>query len=417
MYDFDVSSFLSSNRSTVLGQSGTKRALTEVRASQTVNTVAEKDVQIPIYQATAGDVQRLGTGRRIVRILVALTIAGGMGVLAAWGIIEGRSQAAREAERAGPVQVPSRVKLDDGGDSAVILDERTRKRSGVEVITALPIRYQEQVRAYGTVMDLDNLTTLHNRYVTALAQIQSAQAKLVASKAAFERAQDLLKSRSMALAQLQAAEAAFGVDQAALATAQAQVKTIRATAFEEWGPAIGKALVEGDALVSRLIEREAFLIQITLRPGMSIAPPPTATVQLSDSVPRVEVRFLSVASQADPKIQGFSFYYVADAGSRLLPGMSVLPALPVGASLDGVVVPASAIVWWGGRTWVYLRTGAETFKRHPIPTDLPATDAGGVVVPVAVFPRSPPDLVTRGAQALLSEELRAQIQMGGNDLK
>ena len=36
----------------------------------------------------------------------------------------------------------------------------------------------------------------------------------------------------MALAQLQAAEAAFGVDQAALATAQAQVKTIRATAFE-----------------------------------------------------------------------------------------------------------------------------------------------------------------------------------------
>lgn len=396
------------------GNPALSERLTEVRASQTVNTVAEKDVQILIHQATAGE---LGTGRRIVRILVALTIAGGMGVLAAWGIIEGRSQAAREAERAAPVQVPSRVKLDDGGDPAVILDERTRKRSGVEVITALPIRYQEQVRAYGTVMDLDNLTTLHNRYVTAVAQIQSAQAKLVASKAAFERAQDLLKSRYMALAQLQAAEAAFGVDQAALATAQAQVKTIRATAFEEWGPAIGKALVEGDALVSRLIEREAFLIQITLRPGMSIDPPPTATVQLSDSVPRVEVRFLSVASQADPKIQGFSFYYVADAGSRLLPGMSVLADLPVGASLDGVVVPASAIVWWGGRTWVYLRTGAETFKRHPIPTDPPATDAGGVVVPVAVFPRSPPDLVTRGAQALLSEELRAQIQMGGNDLK
>ena len=124
-----------------------------------MNTVAEKDVQIPIYQATARDVQRLGTGRSIVRILVALTIAGGMGVLAAWGIIEGRSQAAREAARARPVQVPSRVKLDDGGDPAVILDERTRKRGGVEVITALPIRYQGQVRAYGTVIDLDNLST------------------------------------------------------------------------------------------------------------------------------------------------------------------------------------------------------------------------------------------------------------------
>jgi hypothetical protein len=374
--------------------------------------VAEKD-----DQATARDVQGLGTGRNIVRILVALTIVGGMGVLATWGLIEGRSHAAREAARARPEQVPSRVKLDDGGEPAVILDERTRKRSGVEVITALPIRYQGQVRAYGTVMDLDNLTTLHNRYVTAVAQIQSAQAKLAASKAGFERALELLKSRSMAVAQLQAAEAAFGVDQAALATAQAQVKTIRATAFEEWGPVIGKALVDDEALVSRLIERHAFLIQITLQPGISIDPPPTATVQLSDSVPRVEVRFLSVATQADPKIQGFSFYYTADVESRLLPGMSVLAALPVGASLDGIVIPASAIVWWGGRAWVYLRTGAETFKRHPIPTDLPATDAGGVIVPVAAFPNSPPDFVTRGAQALLSEELRAQIQVGGNDLK
>jgi hypothetical protein len=134
-------------------------------------------------------------------------------------------------------------------------------------------------------------------------------------------------------------------------------------------------------------------------------------------VPRVEVRFLSVASQADPKIQGFSFYYLADAESPLLPGMSVLAALPGGASLDGVVIPASAIVWWGGRAWVYLRTSAETFKRHAIPTDLPAADVGAFVVPVAVFPLSPPDFVTRGAQVLLSEELRAQIQVGGNDLK
>src|SRR5262249_62284849 len=118
------------------GNPALSERLTEVRASQTVNTVAEKDAQIPIHQATAGNVQRLGTGRRIVRILVALTIAGGMGVLAAWGVIEGRSQAAREAERAGPVQAPSRVKLDDGGGPAVILDERTRKRSGGEQMPA-----------------------------------------------------------------------------------------------------------------------------------------------------------------------------------------------------------------------------------------------------------------------------------------
>lgn len=353
--------------------------------------------------------------RRIARVLVVLTVAGGIGLLAAWGFIAGRGQAAREAERDSPVQAPLRVNLDDG-EPVVTLDADARKRSGVEVTTAQAIQYQDQARAYGTVIDLDNLTALYNKYVTAVAQLQSARAKLAASKAAFERAQELLKSKAMALAQVQAAEAAFGADQAALAMAEAQIKTLKASAFEEWGPVIGKSLVDGEATVTRLIERQAFLIQITLQPGISIDPPQTATVWLSGSAPHIEVRFLSAATQADPKIQGFSFYYTASGESRLLPGMSVLAALPVGAALDGITVPGSAIVWWAGRAWVYLHTGADAFKRRPVPTEIPADEAGGFIVPVSALPSSPA-IVIRGAQALLSEEFRAQIQVGGNDLK
>lgn len=353
--------------------------------------------------------------RQVVRILLVLTLAGGIGLLATWGFIAGRGQAAREADRDSPAQVPLRVNLDEG-EPVVILDADARDRSGVEVITAQPIRYQDRVRAYGTVIDLDDLTTLHNKYVTAVAQLQSARAKLAASKAAFERAQELLKSRAMALAQVQTAEAAFGVDQADLAVAEAQLKTLKATAFEEWGTVIGKALVDGEATVARLIERDAFLVQITLQPGVSIDPPQTATVWLSGGVMPTEVRFLSVATQADPKIQGFSFFYMASGESHLLPGMSVLAALPVGAPLDGITVPGSAIVWWAGRAWVYLRTGADAFKRRPIPTDIPAEEGGGFVVPVAALPSSPA-IVTQGGQALLSEEFRSQIQVGGNDLK
>jgi hypothetical protein len=248
--------------------------------------------------------------------------------------------------------------------------------------------------------------------VTAVAQNQSAQAKLVASKAAFERAQDLLKSRSMALAQLQAAEAAFGVDEAALATAQAQVKTIRATAFEEFGPVIGKALVEDDALIRRLIEREAFLIQITLQPGMSIDPPPTATVQLG-GVPRVEVRFLSVASQADPKIQGFSFYYVADGESRLLcSGCAAGRREPRWRGCSGF---RNRVV---GRSRLGLSTHrCRNLQTPSDPNRSPRNRCGERRRAGRSVPAFPPDFVTRGAQALLSEELRAQIQVGGNDPK
>jgi len=350
-------------------------------------------------------------GRRLFRILVTVAVIGGLGALVVWGFRAGRGEAALEAQRESPVKAPLRVSFDNHGEPVVTLDAKTQKQSGVEVITPAPRQYTDQVRAYGMVLDLDKLVTLDNNYVVAVAQLQTAQAKIVASKAAFERAQSLSKDKVTTLAQLQAAEATFRIDQAGVATAEAQVKTLKATALQEWGTAIGKAIVETGPLVTRLIERQTFLLQITLPPSTSITPPPTATVQFGSSAAHQQVQFVSPATQTDPKIQGLSFYYVADASSNLLPGMNVLAFLASGSPIDGIDIPASAVVWWTGRAWVYLRTGADTFARHQIPTEVPAP-GGGFIVPVVSLPQPVPELVAQGAQMLLSEEFRAQIQVG-----
>ncbi|GAC1554977.1 MAG: hypothetical protein NVS2B5_15210 [Beijerinckiaceae bacterium] len=355
--------------------------------------------------------KHVGPVRRLLRILITLAVIGSVGTLVVWGFIEGRSEAAREAQRESPVKAPLRVSIDSRGEPVVTLDAETRKRSGVEVVTPHPIQYQAQVRAYGTVLDLDKLVTLDNSYVTAVAQLQTAQAKIAASKAAFERAQALSKDNITPLAQLQSAEATFRIDQAGVATAEAQVKTLKATALQEWGTVIGKALIETGPLLTRLIERQTFLVQITLPPGTSITPPPVAMVQFGAGATHHEVRFVSPATQTDPKIQGLSFYYAADAASTLLPGMNVLAFLPSGAPIDGIEIPEPAVVWWMGRAWVYLRTGPATFTRHEIATDEP-TSRGGFMIPVKSLPHPVPELVAQGAQILLSEEFRAQIQVG-----
>jgi hypothetical protein len=88
--------------------------------------------------------------------------------------------------------------------------------------------------------------------------------------------------------------------------------------------------------------------------------------------------------------------------------MNVLAFLPSGTILDGLTVPAAAIVWWQDRAWVYRRIGPETFTRTDIPTDLPAPGGGFIVKDL---PKTT-EMVTRGAQLLLSEEFRAQIQVG-----
>ena len=352
-----------------------------------------------------------GPGRRIVRVLVILAAIGGLGGLVVWGFLAGRGEAALEAERERPVEAPLRVSSDGRGQPVVKLDAATRNQSGIAVIKPKSMQYQEQVRAYGAVLDLNKLVTLDNNLIIAVAQLQSAQAKIVASKAAFERAPALFKENIITLAQLQTAEATFGVDQAGVATAEAQVKTLKATALQEWGTVIGKALIEGGPLVTRLIERQTFLLQITLPPGTFISPAPNATVQFGASTARHRAQFVSPTTQTDPKIQGLSFYYAADAASNLLPGMNVLAFLPSGAPIDGIEVPASAVVWWTGRAWVYLRTEADTFTRHEIPTDAP-TPEGGFIVSVESLPHPVPKLVVQGAQMLLSEEFRAQIQIG-----
>jgi hypothetical protein len=60
---------------------------------------------------------------------------------------------------------------------------------------------------------------------------------------------------------------------------------------------------------------------------------------------------------------------------------------------------------------VYLRTGPDSFKRHPINTDQPVSDDDYVVKDI------PPgsEIVVRGAQVLLSEEAKSELRGGDND--
>lgn len=340
---------------------------------------------------------------------MAFILVFGLGALLVWGFVEGRGEAAREAERERPVKVPLRVSTENGVP-VITLDAETRQRSGIETSALQTVPYQEQVRAYATVLDAGRLTDLSSSYANAKAQLEAARAKLAASKAAFGRAQNLYKDlQNISLAQLQAAEATFHADQAVLSAAESQVRALAATAQQEWGPILGKSIAEGTRTVTRLIERQDFLLQITLPPGASIPPPPSATIETGKSA-RAAISFVSPATRTDPKIQGISFFYVASAASGLLPGMNMLALLPSPASVEGVRVPASAVVWWQDRAWVYLRTGGDTFTRVAITTELPAP-GGGYVVKVL---SKNAELVTKGAQLLLSEELRAQIQVGGD---
>ncbi len=320
-----------------------------------------------------------------------------------WCGVHGKAVDRGEEER--PIESPSRVMVEDGV-TIVKVAPAAQQHNGIVTTRLAPAPFHQQIRAYGMVLDLSKLTDLSNQYANAKSQLQTAQAKLAASESAFERAKQLYESqRVVSLAQFQIAELAYRVD-TALAAAQSQVRTLTATAYQEWGTALGKSLVEETPLVKRMIERDDYLLQVTLPPGVTMKETPrTASVELGHH-PDTAITFVSPATRTDPKIQGISYFYEAPASSGLLPGMNVLVFLASDTTVDGIKVPAGAVVWWQDRAWIYRRQDGGGFVRMSISTDLPAPGGGYVVAGLV----RPVDIVTHGPQLLLSEEFRSQAK-------
>lgn len=339
----------------------------------------------------------------------------GLGILVISGFVEGRQEAILEAERSKPIKPPLRVTMPEHGQPVVTIDDEAQAAIGLETVTPHSAEFHHHVRAFGTVLDLAGLTKLNTDYVEATSELKTAQAKLAASEPAFERAKALHEKNIGSLVQVQTSEAALIGDRAAVAAAESKVRTLAATAIQEWGHVLGDGIIKSAPLVMRLIERRVFLIQITVPPGTAVSPPPVASVEASGNKEPVTVKYISPATRTDPKIQGLSFFYVASGESGVLPGMNVRALLATGDPLDGLVIQPSAIVWWSGNPWVYVKIGDDEFSRRAIPTDMPYGQHGGFVVPVTTFAKPDPEIVVKGAQLLLSEEFRSQIQVEGDD--
>ena len=343
-------------------------------------------------------------GLRTVVIAIALA---GLAALLIWAFLAGRKELAQEQERERPIKPPMRVSVQDG-EAVVTLDKATQSKAGIVVAPLQPVEHREQLSAYGTVLQTQGLVDLYRSYSEAKAQVEQTRARLEASQKEYERLKALRDNQNISAKVFQAAEATWRSDEAGARSAREALSASEAAARDQWGPVLLRWLVDDAPEFNRLIHSQDILIQLTLPYGARLSvPPENARVQVGEGKP-ISVRLVSQSSRTDPRIQGRSFFYVAPgAGGVLLPGMNVHAYLPAGATLKGVTVPASAVVWWQGKAWVYVQKDAAQFARREITTDAPVTDGWFVARGLSAGSK----LVVTGAQLLLSEEFRAQVQI------
>jgi hypothetical protein len=344
----------------------------------------------------------------------SLAAAGGFGLLAllVWGFLEGRKEAVTERERELPVKAPSRVSM--AHDSIIVsLDSAALVRGGVRTRLSQPNSGREQVQAYGTVVGLSALVESRDSHVAAQAKQAQDRARLTVSLAEWKRTEALYADGQSVSAQaLQEVEAAYRADQSATDADAALLVTLAGSAREDWGPQIASWIASGSAVLERILDGSEVLIQLTLPPDHRVTSSPAmATIHTADDH-TFKVRVISSAGRTDPRIQGPSYFAVAPRMPDLLPGMNLSVTVPGNHNVRGIQVPDSAVVWWQGKAWVYLALSPVGFVRHDLTG---ATRVGQSYLAADIPPTTL--IVVTGAQALLSEELRSQIQVGEEEGK
>lgn len=308
-------------------------------------------------------------------------------------------------DKAEAVKMPSRVSV-TGGQTSISLDAAAQQRMGIAVARLRTADSAHEESAAAVVLAAAPLVMLRNSYISAEAQLQKAQAQLGVSNSEYERLQALYnENQNVSQKALEAARGVMQTDRASVDAAQKSLGIAVSTAQQSWGGAVAGWVAKDSPSLSSVLNQQAMLVQLTLPIGASTQAPRKITLSTPSGNTAV-ADYVSPFPQVDPRIQGVSELYLARAYPVLEPGMNLVARLPVGKRLRGVMIPQSAVVWWQGAAWVYEQISAGHFVREAAPTDLPLP--GGYFAGRNFTPGTM--LVVRGAQFLLSEELRSQIQ-------
>lgn len=336
-------------------------------------------------------------------LMVIVTVAGAL----AWPSFTEQAHAQQEERHA-----------ESGGSTAaslsqtkaVTLTAAEQKRLGIQIAVLTGKSEQKRITAPAVVLSAQSLATGRNSYVAAQAQLEKAQVNLGVAQKEYARLETLYKdNQNVSLKDLQAAQGARGADEIDVRMARQQLALQASLIRQNWGSVATGWVTDPSPVLDRLLARKEILIQVSL-PDSQVVPPPEAIWLTLGNTPARRARFVSPLPQVDPRVQGVSLLYLTPAWAGVAPGVTLEAQLPVGHNLRGFVIPASAVVWADGESWVYVQTVPSHFVRRPLVSDFSSGDGYFAIHGFSKGEK----LVVSGAQFLLSAELSPPASSSGD---
>jgi hypothetical protein len=339
---------------------------------------------------------------RILAVSVVLLVIAGALI---WSFLAGRKDQAAEAQSEALVQAPSRV-TSENGRAVLAFDAAAQKANGI-ITTVLPaVRQQIESQATGVVVQLQPLLDFQTSYNTPRTDLIRARANARASEAEYERLRQLNQNgKNASDKSVEAARATAESDAALVQNAQQTITLLKGSTLLHWGPVVARWLERNSPQLDALLMQRRFLLQVTSATATRFDAPKQSIVQLADGT-HAPASFVSVLPQLDPRLQVPSLLYEVAAHPGLVPGINLSVFLPSGPLERGVIIPSDAVVWSEGSAWCYVEESPGRFVRIAVETSNPVSD--GWFIAEGIGPNA--RVVTSGAQTLLSEEFRSQIQ-------
>lgn len=317
------------------------------------------------------------------------------------------------------IETPNTAGVEDGR-AIVQATAQSQAASGIQTRPLAAGTSEAMLEVHGLVMDLQPLAETRGRYLAAVAEARALRAGVTAAESEFRRMEALYQDdRNVSEQALRAAEGRYRGEQARLAAAEQAAASLLDALRGQWGTTISGWAKDADSQVLQsLLDQRAFLVQLVL-PYQLPRDRIKGTVSVSPVMARENqraARYVADSPRVDTALPGETYFYLVEGGG-LRAGMRVTARISLGGDrLDGVVVPASAVVWYAGKAWAYVRQDPETFARHEVSTaqeldggwfNATGDDGAGF--------RAGDQVVVSGAQLLLSEELKYQIRNENED--
>lgn len=304
----------------------------------------------------------------------------------------------------GDEAAPSRT-ITYRGQPAVRLGGDMQSKTDIRTVRLEEQSLLHEARSTGDVVDIGPLLESRSRYLDLKAEQERTAAALENSAITVERLSGLQAMDSnISKRELQAAQLQYRQEKIRLGALRQQLGNSRSLMRQQWGLVLADwATDPQSSRLEALAAPDRVLILVQSPVSREVA---TVYINAADDrAGAVAADYISPATRASANRYGNTFYYQAAAGT-LRHGMRVHVWIPdPEREITGFLLPRSAIVWFNGQPWFYVHPADDVFMKKAIGEHV-VTGRGWLLRNADL---AGTEVVTSGAQMLLSEEYRRQI--------